>query len=205
DGENLTRQELGRQIPVEGHQVDVDGVEHQLDAQQHPDGVAPGQGPPQAQGEQYRRQEEEVIQGNHWSAPSRRARMMAPIMATRSTMDANSKGTKYRVNSSRPMAAAVLSTAGAVGTRAVMPPKDRMIKTAMARDTTKGVQPSRGDRAIRAHRPTGPRAATDSSTSLSFPSSSLMESMTAKTKTVRTAPTYTRIWAMARNSAFRRS
>lgn len=43
DGEDLARHLLRHDVAVEGHQVDIDCVEQQLDAHQHGDGVAAGQ------------------------------------------------------------------------------------------------------------------------------------------------------------------
>src|SRR5690606_4216666 len=44
DGEHLSQRLVGTDIPRKGDQVDVDAVEHQLNAHEHPDRVALGQG-----------------------------------------------------------------------------------------------------------------------------------------------------------------
>ncbi len=61
---------------AEGDEVDVDGVEHQLDAEQDPDGVAPGEHAEEADGEHESGQGEIGVERHR--ASRRRGRSRGP-------------------------------------------------------------------------------------------------------------------------------
>src|SRR5690606_16712794 len=127
----------------ERHEREVDRVEHQLDAHEHHQRVAPGEEPVDAGAEQHRA-EDEVGRGGEGgedheatsspvgtgiSSPGLssstmvalrwRARVTAPTTAITSRTEVISKASRWSVNSTRPMASVLgsPSTLGAVAPR----------------------------------------------------------------------------------------
>src|ERR1035441_448654 len=85
------RQRMGAVTP-EGNEVEVCRVEHQLDADEHDDGVAPRQSARQADGEEQRRDEQIAEQRSHSFSFSRMAMITAPISAAVSSRPMTSSG-----------------------------------------------------------------------------------------------------------------
>src|SRR5918994_2441262 len=102
-GEHLPRQRAQRL--AERHQVDVHGVQHQLDRHQHEDAVPPGQHAVDADREQGRREEQDDREPDHVKS-SLRDSTMAPISAPRRRNDTASNGKTYRLKIDSPTAAA---------------------------------------------------------------------------------------------------
>src|SRR4051794_5853573 len=91
DGDDEQGEDLpGDVVPVgtEGDEVEVDGVEHQLDGCQDEHGVASGQHAVDTDAEEHGGQEEELVQQHQ----SRLAMAMAPTSAARSRIETTSKG-----------------------------------------------------------------------------------------------------------------
>src|SRR5580704_5963275 len=96
----------------ERHQVDVHGVQNQLDRHQDDNHVATREHADDAYGEQREAKPKIMIHGNHYSL--RFAITTAPIMATRSKIDAISKGSMKRPKSASATASVFLGkTSGA--------------------------------------------------------------------------------------------
>src|SRR5215471_12636148 len=74
----------------ERNEVDIDGVEHQLDRQQHEDAVTAGQHAVDAGAEQERAEDEILVQRH---GQSLRAMTTAPTSAASSSIETTSKGT----------------------------------------------------------------------------------------------------------------
>src|SRR5512143_225597 len=115
DGEDLPAHHPGEE---EGkrHEVDVGGVQDQLDPHQHRHGVAAGHHGVEAAAEERGGDDEELVEGHPFPssmssfsgiARSGRESSAAPMSAASSSTDATSKGSRYRVISSSPMSAVV--------------------------------------------------------------------------------------------------
>src|SRR3989304_9894958 len=95
DGEGLPGNRAGGDVAPEGHQVQVDRVEHQLDPHQDRHRVPASQHAIQADGEEGCRKDEEPGKRDHSSPSSRAAGLamtMAPIIAASSSTEATSNG-----------------------------------------------------------------------------------------------------------------
>src|SRR5437867_2226284 len=100
---------------AEGHERQVDGVQHDFNRQKDRDQVPPDEDAGRADGKQHRGKHEVIVERRHHletgrasvsrSGVSRRARTTAPSMATRISTDVTSNAKAYSVNSSRPMIA----------------------------------------------------------------------------------------------------
>src|SRR3989442_2260157 len=110
DDDHEHREELALEVAGaearESDQVEVGGVQHQLHAHEDVDRVAPGEDAEHPQREQRRRDDQIMLEPDH-ACFFRRTIMAAPIKATRSRIDAASKGSRYWPMNSRPTSAVV--------------------------------------------------------------------------------------------------
>src|SRR5262245_24401101 len=121
DGEHGEDEPRGVGVEArEGHEVDVDGVQHELDAEQDADGVAAGDDPEEADGEQRGGEREVRLEPHAYS--SGLAKYRAPSSAARKSTPSSSRGGTKRVRRARPMAC-ITSPAmgGAAGGRGTPP------------------------------------------------------------------------------------
>ena len=91
EDENLATARADGAVIGEGHQRDIDRVEHQLDAHDDQDDVASRQNSPGADEEQHHGEYQVLMQGRH-QCVSRLASRTAPTTATSSTSETSSKG-----------------------------------------------------------------------------------------------------------------
>src|SRR5690606_34925151 len=94
-------------IPSESDQVQDRRVDHQFNAHQYQNGVAPGHYGIQARRKQAGAHDQEMCERNHGVVSSFRVRWAAPIKAIISRTETISKGSKYRVMSCTPMGCTV--------------------------------------------------------------------------------------------------
>src|SRR5215203_6246889 len=99
-------------IAADGDESQVDGIQHDLDREQHRDQVPPQEHAGSTNGEQNARENEVVVQRNHDQC-SLRARTTAPTIATRIRIDVASKANACRVNRVLPITATELTDAAA--------------------------------------------------------------------------------------------
>src|SRR5918998_590459 len=132
-----------RQVIGEGHEGQVDGVDHQLDAHEHHDRVAPNQGPPRPDGEHdrphhqvalERRRGNECVQkllrlrrdGRHYSStplsmPVPVLRRLTTIAATIATSSSTEATSKSKTNTSDPALTPSRSRPKAAASRGPLP------------------------------------------------------------------------------------
>src|ERR1700675_1592626 len=164
----------------EGDQVDVDGVEHQLDAEEDADGVPPRHDAEEADGEEHRGEREVGAEAHGYS--SGLAKYSAPRSPTSSSTARSSKGSTNSVSSTWPMA--------------------RVTSTAMTGRSTGRSAPRRKRRTPRSNAPASTRPVTMCRLVCvrRSPTSRSVTTM-AKTTMVTTPPAYRRSCTAARNSA----
>src|SRR5262249_55514651 len=100
--EHLTLQIL--QAIAEGREAEVDGIEHDLDRDEHQDDVASPEKADQANGEKDRAQPQASARRDHSGLAFLRATTIAPTMAARRISEAISNGSPNRVKSAMPTA-----------------------------------------------------------------------------------------------------
>src|SRR5271169_2537171 len=91
--DDKNREDLAIHIAIqtrEGHEIDVDSVQDQLDGHEHDDHVAAHQHANHANGEERETEHEIIFDGDHHTL--RLAMTTAPIMATSNKIEAISKG-----------------------------------------------------------------------------------------------------------------
>src|SRR5215471_12734167 len=135
-GEHLARDLLRER--GERDEVDIDGVEHQLDRQQHEDAVTAGQHAVDAGAEQERAEDEILVQRH---GQSLRAMTTAPTSAASSSIETTSKGTTklrkiesatgpVRLTRSSSSESLISSWPNAFTSNAIRTPKRKMATTA---------------------------------------------------------------------------
>src|SRR5688572_4882266 len=105
DEERQNLAALFEQVVTEGREIDVDGIEHDLQGHEHEDDVAPAEEADQTDGEEDRAEPQKRARGDHQDGVFLRATTTAPTMATRRTSDTTSKGSANSVKSAIPTAA----------------------------------------------------------------------------------------------------
>src|SRR5829696_8342688 len=168
----------------EGHERQVHGVEHQLDAHEDDDRVAAREHADDADGEEDRREEERL--GDHGPPPGsvrpgaspRRASTTAPTIAASSNTLVSSKATRFSEKSDS--ATAVTAFAGTATSGPGSGSRSRSIVRSWATSTT----------------PTAPAASRprQAPTSLASPAWPRFSSITTKRNTTMIAPAYTSTW-----------
>src|SRR3989304_1083055 len=143
DGNGEQRENQARRIrgvAGEGHQVHVDRVQHQLDAQEDPDGVPPRQDAEEADREQAGRQDQIGLEPHHSSF---RAKKSAPRSPARKSTARSSNGSTKRVRRSRPMAWVRSPVRGGAAAGSFAPAMKTTIQTRTARETRPPVKTPR--------------------------------------------------------------